>query len=236
MRTTGDGLLVLFVSAVDALRCAAEIQRGMAQRNAQLPRDRRIEFRMGPTSAISSRAAASTATGINVAARLKAMADAGGICLSSRVQEDAQGSLRRLGIAFKDIGQHQLKNIAQAVHVYRILLEQLRRRRDPRWRFRIGLPSRSCPFRTRAMIPSRSTLPMAWSLAIGQSHFAPCQPEGSSPSADRNTLQGMKRVCARPGFQADQRLSPRLFAACFGQAAIRGLTERAASLRSAVLI
>jgi adenylate cyclase len=62
--------------------------------------------------------------GSNVAARLKAMADAGGICLSSRVQEDAQGSLRRLGIAFKDIGQHQLKNIAQVVHVYRILLEQ----------------------------------------------------------------------------------------------------------------
>src|SRR6185295_13297708 len=62
--------------------------------------------------------------GSNVAARLKAMADAGGICLSSRVQEDAQGSLRRLGIAFKDIGQRQLKNIAQAVHVYRMLLEQ----------------------------------------------------------------------------------------------------------------
>ncbi|HXE70754.1 MAG TPA: hypothetical protein VN523_15465 [Hyphomicrobiaceae bacterium] len=62
--------------------------------------------------------------GSNVAARLKAMADAGGICLSSRVQEDAQGSLRRLGIAFKDIGQRQLKNIAQAVHVYRMLLGQ----------------------------------------------------------------------------------------------------------------
>jgi adenylate cyclase len=62
--------------------------------------------------------------GSNVAARLKAMADAGGICLSSRVQEHAQGSLRRLGIAFKDISQRQLKNIAQAVHVYRMLLEQ----------------------------------------------------------------------------------------------------------------
>ena len=61
--------------------------------------------------------------GINVAARLEALADAGGICVSSRVQEDAQGSLGRLGIAFEDIGQHQLKNIDHAVHIYRVLLD-----------------------------------------------------------------------------------------------------------------
>jgi len=57
--------------------------------------------------------------------RLEAMADAGGICLSSRVHEDAQGSLLWLGIAFEDIGRHQLKNVVRAVHVYRVLLEQI---------------------------------------------------------------------------------------------------------------
>ena len=61
--------------------------------------------------------------GINVAARLEALAEAGGICVSSRVQEDARGSLSRLGIAFEDIGQHQLKNIHHAVHIYRVVLD-----------------------------------------------------------------------------------------------------------------
>src|SRR5215813_13799082 len=63
--------------------------------------------------------------GINVAARLEALADAGGICVSSRVQEDAQGSLGRLGIAFEDIGQHRLKNIERVVQIYRVLLDQV---------------------------------------------------------------------------------------------------------------
>ncbi len=131
IRTTGDGLLVLFVSAVDALRCGVEIQCGMVQRNAQISRDRRIEFRMGVNVGDIVEDASIHGDGINVAARLEAMADAGGICLSSRVHEDAQGSLLRLGIAFEDIGQHQLKNVARAVHVYRVLLEQIPSKAGP---------------------------------------------------------------------------------------------------------
>jgi adenylate cyclase len=61
--------------------------------------------------------------GINVAARLEALAEAGGICVSSRVQEDAKGSLGRLGVAFEDLGQHQLKNINHAVQIYCVLLD-----------------------------------------------------------------------------------------------------------------
>src|SRR5262249_18640575 len=123
VRTTGDGLLVLFVSAVDALRCAVEIQRAMAQRNAHVPSDRRIEFRMGVNVGDIVEGASIHGDGINVAARLEALAEAGGICVSSRVQEDARGSLGRLGIAFEDIGQHKLKNIHHAVHIYRVLLD-----------------------------------------------------------------------------------------------------------------
>src|SRR5262245_11619627 len=65
--------------------------------------------------------------GINVAARLEALADPGGICVSSRVQEDVQAGLSRLGIAFEDIGQHQLKNIQHKVHIYRVLLDKASR-------------------------------------------------------------------------------------------------------------
>src|SRR5215470_9770349 len=123
IRTTGDGLLVLFVSAVDALRCAVDIQRTLAQRNAQVPPDKQINFRMGVNVGDIVEGASIHGDGINVAARLEALAEAGGICVSSRVQEDARGSLGRLGIAFEDIGQHKLKNIHHAVHIYRVLLD-----------------------------------------------------------------------------------------------------------------
>jgi adenylate cyclase len=115
-------LLVLFVSAVDALRCAAEIQRAMTQRNAQTPSEKRIQFRMGVNVGDIVEGVSIHGDGINVAARLEALAEAGGICVSSRVQEDAQGSVGRLGIVFEDFGQHQLKNINHLVHVYRVLL------------------------------------------------------------------------------------------------------------------
>ena len=124
IRTIGDGLLVLFVSAVEALRCSVEIQRAMAERNAPIPTGRRIEFRMGINVGDIVEAVSIHGDGINVAARLETLAEAGGICVSSRVQEDTQGSLIRLGIAFEDLGEHQLKNINHVVHVYRVLLDQ----------------------------------------------------------------------------------------------------------------
>src|SRR5262245_31509341 len=125
IRTTGDGLLVLFVSAVDASRCAVEIQRAMIQRNAQAPADQRVEFRIGVNVGDIVEGASIHGDGINVAARLEALADAGGICVSSRVREDVQGSATRLGISFEDIGQHQLKNIQHTVHIYRVLLDNV---------------------------------------------------------------------------------------------------------------
>ena len=122
VRTTGDGLLVLFASVVDALRCAVEVQRGMVERNAQVPCETRIEFRIGINfgDIIIDDGSSIHGDGVNVAARLEALAEPGGICISGRVQEDAQG---RFDIAFQDAGEQRLKNIAHPVRVYHVRLD-----------------------------------------------------------------------------------------------------------------
>ena len=92
VKTTGDGLLVEFGSVVDALRCATEMQAGMAERNANAPTDKRIEFRMGlNVGDIVVEDGDIFGDGVNVAARLEALAEPGGICDSARVQEHAAG-------------------------------------------------------------------------------------------------------------------------------------------------
>ena len=131
VRTTGDGLLVLFASVVDALRCAIDIQRSMAERNAEVPPQRRIEFRIGINVGDIIETGGIHGDGVNVAARLEALAEVGGICVSGRVQEDAHASLDRLGVVFEDAGQHQLKNIARSVRVYRVRLQKPKNAREP---------------------------------------------------------------------------------------------------------
>jgi TolB-like protein len=111
-------LLVEFGSVVDALRCASEWQRGMDQRNATTPGDDRIEFRIGvPQGDIVVEDDDIFGDGVNVAARLEGLAEPGGICVSARVQEDVVG---KIDLAFEDIGEQILKNIARPVRVYRI--------------------------------------------------------------------------------------------------------------------
>jgi adenylate cyclase len=118
VKTTGDGLLVEFGSVVDALRCAVEMQREMTGRNTDVPPDARIEFRIGiNVGDIVVEDGDIFGDGVNVAARLEGLAEPGGICVSARVQEDAAG---RLDLAFEDIGEQHLKNIARPVRVYRV--------------------------------------------------------------------------------------------------------------------
>jgi adenylate cyclase len=112
-KTTADGLLVEFASVVDALRCAVEVQREMAGRNADVPPDNRIELRIGINMGdIVVEDGDIFGDGVNVAARLEGLAEPGGICVSARVQEDAAG---KLDLVFEDIGEQQLKNIARPV-------------------------------------------------------------------------------------------------------------------------
>ena len=92
-----------------------------------MPAERRIQFRMGVNAGDIAEGANIHGDGINVAARLEALAEAGGICVSSLVQ----GSLGRLGIAFEDIGRHQLKNIDHPVHIYHVLLDHAARLDKP---------------------------------------------------------------------------------------------------------
>jgi TolB-like protein/Flp pilus assembly protein TadD len=118
VKTTGDGLLAEFGSTVDALRCAGEVQAWMAERNAGIKPENRIEFRIGVHQGdIVVEDGDIFGDGVNIAARLEGLAEPGGICVSARVQEDTAG---KLDLAFRDLGEQQLKNIARRVRVYAI--------------------------------------------------------------------------------------------------------------------
>jgi adenylate cyclase len=120
IKNTGDGFLAEFMSVVEAVRCAAEIQQEMAARNSELPDDRRIDFRMGVHQGdVIVDSGDIFGDGVNIAARLEGIADPGGVCVSARVQEDVRGTL---DLPFDDIGEQHLKNIQRPVRVYRIAL------------------------------------------------------------------------------------------------------------------
>jgi len=122
VKTTGDGLLVEFGSLVDALRCAVEVQSEMTGHNTGVPPNKRIELRIGiNVGDIVVEGGDIFGDGVNVAARLEGLAEPGGICVSARVQEDAAG---KLDLAFEDIGEQQLKNIARPVRVFGAVIGQ----------------------------------------------------------------------------------------------------------------
>src|SRR6266487_6914940 len=118
VKTTGDGMLAEFGSVVDAVRCALAVQRGMAERNTDLPQEQRIEFRIGiNVGDIILDGGDIFGDGVNVAARLEGLAEPGGICLSDDAQRQVRG---KLDVAFEDAGEQRLKNIARPVRVFRV--------------------------------------------------------------------------------------------------------------------
>jgi TolB-like protein len=118
VKRMGDGLLIEYASAVDALQCAIDLQDGMRERNARAPGDRRMEFRVGiHTADVVVEGDDIFGDGVNVASRLEGVADPGGICVSGRVMEDSQG---RLEVSFEDGGDQRLKNIPREVRIYRV--------------------------------------------------------------------------------------------------------------------
>jgi adenylate cyclase len=118
VKTTGDGLLVEFASVVDAVRCAVEVQYEMAERNAEMPEERRIQFRIGINLGdIIKDGRDIHGDGVNIAARLEALAEPGGICVNRVVRDQVRD---KLDFTFEDAGEQRVKNIARPLRVYRI--------------------------------------------------------------------------------------------------------------------
>ena len=117
VKRTGDGRIIEFRSVVDAVRCAIEVQNGMVERNAGLPPERRIEFRVGIHlgDVVEESDGDLMGDGVNIAARLEGIAKPGAICLSEDAYRQVKG---RLDLAVSDLGPTQLKNIADPVRVY----------------------------------------------------------------------------------------------------------------------
>src|SRR5260370_9401856 len=121
VKTTGDGLLLEFPSVVDAVRCAVDVQRGMAERNAGVPSEKRIELRIGiNVGDIIIDGEDIFGDGVNVAARLQELAQPGGIVVSNTVVNHARNKVAH---GFVALGERQLKNIDDAVAIYDVCLD-----------------------------------------------------------------------------------------------------------------
>src|SRR5690348_15759649 len=129
VKTTGDGLLIEFVSVVDAVRCAVAVQRACVEREAALPQDRRIQFRVGINLGdVVVDGEDILGDGVNIAARMEAMAEPGGIYLSRSAVDQVEG---KIAVPFIDLGERQLKNVVKPVQVFAIDLLEIPRQTSP---------------------------------------------------------------------------------------------------------
>src|SRR5215813_6776467 len=118
VKTTGDGLLVEFASVVDAVRCAVAVQQAMPERNTAVVVDNRIELRIGINLGdVIVEGDDLYGDGVNIAARLEALADPGGVFVSNTIHDQVRD---RLPFVFEDLGEQQVKNITRPVRVYRV--------------------------------------------------------------------------------------------------------------------
>ena len=136
--TAGDSLLIEFSSVVEAPRCVIDIQHAMAERNRETPEDRRIAFRVGVNVGdVIEQDGDLLGDGVNIAARLEGLAEPGGICLSRAVRDQVRD---KMDVAFEDLGEVEVKNIARPLRVFRVVLDdsaksvKSSRAAKPRWR------------------------------------------------------------------------------------------------------
>jgi TolB-like protein/class 3 adenylate cyclase/Tfp pilus assembly protein PilF len=117
--TPGDNILADFTSVVDAVNCAVEIQRELAERNAQLSDNRKMQFRIGVNLGdVIDEDGRIYGDGVNIAARVESLSEAGGICISGRAHDQVEN---KLGLEYEDLGKHEVKNISRPIQVYRVL-------------------------------------------------------------------------------------------------------------------
>ena len=192
VKTTGDGLLAEFASVVDAVRCAVEFQREMAVRNTGVLPDRRIEFRVGVNLGdVISEEGDIFGDGVNVAARLEALAEPGGICVNRAVRDQVRD---KVDLAFEDLGEQQVKNIARPVRAYRVVTDASlglaaaapgRRRQVPRWVVATGIAG---------LVLGASGAAAFWRLY--QPHHV--APTAASPPATTPTLPDKPSIAVLP--------------------------------------
>jgi TolB-like protein/class 3 adenylate cyclase/tetratricopeptide (TPR) repeat protein len=167
VKLMGDGALVEFASAVDAVECAVAIQNGVAEREAAEPEDRRIQFRIGiNVGDIIVEDGDILGDGVNVAARLEGLAEPGGICIARNVHNQVRA---KLALAFEPMGQHRVKNIAEPVETFRVALDGVARAPVAS-----RLPAAGARV-SRWLMPALGAL-VALVLAGGVWHFWPGEP------------------------------------------------------------
>ena len=119
--TTGDNLLAEFTSVVDALNCSVKVQQEFAERNTDLPSERRMEFRIGVNVGdVIEEEGRIYGDGVNIAARVESLAEAGGICITGRAYDQVKNKLE---FGYQYLGEHNVKNIPEPVRVYKVLME-----------------------------------------------------------------------------------------------------------------
>lgn len=194
VRVTGDGILAEFASIVNAMRCAVSVQRGMAERNAAIPAERRIEFRIGLNfgDLIVNRGDM-WGEGVNVAARLEAMAEPGGICVSERVRNDVRG---KLDVAFDELGEQQLKNISHPVRVFRARLRADESGAVMGARLPAGVAVALVRSRRRTLLYSGAVLAVTSCIAFGAGWLAPARMPAPAQTVSVTTSAGLNSAPA----------------------------------------
>jgi adenylate cyclase len=164
VKTTGDGMLVEFPSVVGAVRCAAEVQRAMIDREGGIPEDRRIRFRVGINLGdVIVDGDDIFGDGVNVAARLEALSEPGGLCISRMVRDQIRD---KLAYAFEDLGEQSVKNIARPVRVYALRPEAV-----------ADLPAASPPI----AMPRRQSPALRWQRPSWRRWSSPAARGGFGP-------------------------------------------------------
>jgi class 3 adenylate cyclase len=190
--TASDGILAEFASVINAVKCALAIQTTMAQRNAAIEPQRRMQLCVGINIGdVVYDDVRIYGDGINIAARLESIAEAGGICISSKVYEEISG---RIDLHCEDLGEQQLKNIARPVRAYQVCLNRTSPIAVSRQRIAVAARSRRRAFRVSPLACARSQL--CPGLQRNWDGVDVCRPRRGGAGADRHDDAPRSPLCA----------------------------------------